>query len=40
MWSLPLDWDRKWGIFNSNRTGSDHVYAARIPDDLMASLLG
>jgi hypothetical protein len=25
--------DLKWVIFNSNRTGSDHVYAARIPDE-------
>ena len=32
--------DLKWVIFNSNRTGSDHIYAARIPDELMASLLG
>ena len=31
--------DLKWVIFNSNRTGSDHVYAARIPDELMTSLL-
>jgi hypothetical protein len=32
--------DLKWVIFNSNRTGSDHIYAARIPDERMASLLG
>jgi hypothetical protein len=32
--------DLKWVIFNSNRTGQDHVYAARIPDELMATLLG
>lgn len=32
--------DLKWGIFNSNRTGSDHIYAVRIPDERMASLLG
>jgi len=31
--------DLKWVIFNSNRSGSDHIYAARIPDELMASLL-
>jgi hypothetical protein len=30
----------KWIIFNSNRTGQDHVYAARIPDGLMTNLLG
>ena len=32
--------DLKWVIFNSNRTGQDHVYAARIPDELMTNLLG
>ena len=32
--------DLKWAIFNSNRTGQDHVYAARIPDELMTNLLG
>jgi hypothetical protein len=31
--------DLKWVIFNSNRAGSDHIYAARIPDELMANLL-
>ena len=31
--------DLKWVIFNSNRTGRDHVYAARIPDDQIANLL-
>jgi hypothetical protein len=32
--------DLKWVIFNSNRTGQDHVYAARIPDERMATVLG
>ena len=32
--------DLKWAIFNSNRTGQGHVYAARIPDELMRNLLG
>jgi hypothetical protein len=32
--------DLKWGIFNSNRTGQDHAYAARVPDELLANLLG
>jgi Tol biopolymer transport system component len=31
--------DLKWIIFNSSRSGSDHIYAARIPDELMTSLL-
>ncbi len=32
--------DLKWVILNSNRTGSNHIYAARIPHELMAGLLG
>ena len=31
--------DLKWVIFNSNRSGQPHIHAARIPDELMATLL-
>jgi hypothetical protein len=31
--------DLKWLIFNSNRTGWPHIYAARLPDDMVQELL-
>ncbi len=31
--------DLKWVIFNSNRTGQPHIYAARIPNELIHPLL-
>ena len=31
--------DLKWAIFNSNRSGWPHVYAARIPDDIIKGVL-
>ncbi len=31
--------DMKWLIFNSNRSGPAHLYAARIPEDLIARVL-
>jgi hypothetical protein len=30
--------DLKWVIFNSNRSGPAHIYAARIPDDMLANV--
>jgi hypothetical protein len=32
--------DNRWVVYNSDRTGIPHVYAARIPDGLLASLDG
>ncbi len=32
--------DLKWVIFNSNRTGFPHVYAASVPEGIVAELLG
>ena len=31
--------DLKWVVFNSNRNGRDHIFAARLPDDMTARLL-
>ncbi len=31
--------DLKWLVFNSNRSGPAHIYAARIPDQIMSKLL-
>ncbi len=31
--------DLKWLIFNSNRTGWPHIYAARLPDEMVQELL-
>lgn len=31
--------DLKWVIFNSNRSGLAHIYAARVPDGMIASLV-
>ena len=31
--------DLKWAIFNSNRSGFPHVYAARVPDGIVQELL-
>jgi hypothetical protein len=30
--------DNRWVIFNSDRTGIPHVYAARLPDGLLEDL--
>ncbi len=30
--------DNRWVVYNSDRTGFPHVYAARVPDGLLASL--
>ena len=30
--------DLQWIIYNSNRSGDDHIYAARLPDDMISGL--
>jgi hypothetical protein len=32
--------DRKWVIYNSDRSGFPHIYAARVPEDMLESLDG
>ncbi len=31
--------DLKWVIFNSNRSGWPHVYAARVPEEIVTGLV-